>query len=91
MNFTIRNSRNFCITARFLYYKVLYIIGNHKRSRFLQAPKSRRVLYTFNAYIETIDQDLVWLDFEELYALITSFKQLEAYAFHIYPYLSHFL
>jgi hypothetical protein len=88
MNFTIRNSRNFCTIAR---YKVIYIIGSHKTSRFLQAPKSCRLLYTPNAYIETNDQDLVWLDFEELYALITSFKQLEAYAFHIYPDLSHVL
>jgi hypothetical protein len=77
-----------CTTTR---YKVLYIIGNHKRSRFLQAPKSCSLLYTPIAYLETTNQDLVWLDFEEFYALITGFKQLEACAFQIYLDLTHFL
>jgi len=88
MNFTIRNSRNFCTTAK---YKVLYNIGSHKRGRFLQAPKSCSLLYTPTAYTKIVNQDLIWLDFEEFYALITSFKQLEVYAFHTYPDLSHFL
>jgi hypothetical protein len=82
---------------KFLYYcwrlnSIIpwYNIGSHKRGRFLQAPRNHNLLYKPTTYTKTIDQNLVWLDFEEFYALIKISKQLKTYAFHIYPNLSHF-
>ncbi len=54
-----------------------YNLGSHKRSRFYLAPRNHSLLYTPIACIKTIDEDLVWDDFEHFYALITSSKQLE--------------
>ncbi len=83
---------------KFLYYHWIqsfiifnYNICTHKKGRFLQAPRSCNLLYIPITCTWTIDQNLVWLNFEEFYAFITSSKQLKAYAFHTYLNLSHSL
>jgi hypothetical protein len=59
----------------FLYYQWIqsfviprYGIGSHKKGRFLQALKSRSLLYTPTTCTKTTNQNLVWLNFEEFYA-----------------------
>ncbi len=81
---------------KFLYYcwklnSIIprYSIGSHKKGRFLQVLINHNLLYTLITYTKTINQ--VQSDFEEFYALITSSKQLKAYAFRTYPDLSHFI
>ncbi len=68
-----------------------YNICTHKRGRFLQAPRNCNLLYIPTTYTKTVDQNLVWSNFEEFCASVTSFKQLKAYAFHTYLNLSHSL
>ncbi len=61
-----------------------YDLSNYKRSKF--DPTSRNCnLYTPIACIKTTNQDLIWDDFEQFYALITSSQQVETYAFQTYP------
>ncbi len=65
-----------------------YNLSNYKRSKF--DPTSRNCnLYTPIACIKTTNQDLVWDDFEQFYALITSSQQIETCILDI-P-LSYFL
>ncbi len=62
-----------------------------KQVWFHLAPRNHSLSCPSTTYTKTIDQDLVWNDFEQFYALITSSQQLETYAFHIYHDLSYFL
>jgi len=48
-------------------------------------------LYTPTTCTKPIDHNLVWDEFEQFYALITSSQQLKKYAFQTYLDLSYFL
>ncbi len=41
-----------------------YNLGNHKIGKFYPTPRNHSLLYTCITCIKTIDQDLVWDDFE---------------------------
>lgn len=49
-----------------------YNSNNHKRGKLHPAQRNHILLYIPTIQIETIDQNLVWDDLEQLYALITS-------------------
>ncbi len=68
-----------------------YSLGNHKRGTFYPGPKNCNSLYTPIACTKITNQNLVWNDFEQLYALIISSQQLKIYAFQTYLDLSYFL
>jgi hypothetical protein len=68
-----------------------YNLGNRKRDTFYPTPRHCSLLYTPIAYTKTTYQNLVWDDFEQLYALIVCSQQLEIYAFQTYLDLSYFL
>jgi hypothetical protein len=83
---------------KFLYYCWVqssiicrYNLGSHKISKFYPTPKNHSLLYTPIICTKTKNQNLVWDDFEQFYALIISSQQLEIYAFQTYPSLSYFL
>jgi hypothetical protein len=59
----------------------IYNLGSHERSKFYLAPKNHSLLYTSIAYTKITNHNLVWDDFEQLYALIFFSQQLEIYAF----------
>jgi hypothetical protein len=63
---------------KFLYYHWVlsfiicrYNLNSHKKGKFYSTPRNRSLLYTLIAYTKTTNQNLVWDDFEEFYALIT--------------------
>ncbi len=67
-------------------------LGPHPYGLFaLVASPKLRLRHLQPAQLETIDQILIWNDFEQFYAFITSFQELQAYAFHTYLDLAHFL
>ncbi len=74
MNFVIKNSKFFVLSLDFLKKIPRYGIGSHKKGKLFQAPRSRNLLYTPTICTETTNQNLVWSNFEEFYALITSSK-----------------
>jgi hypothetical protein len=51
-----------------------YNLNSHKRGKLHQAQRNHILLYIPTTHIEIIDQKLVlvWDDFEQVYALITS-------------------
>ncbi len=68
-----------------------YNLGSHKRGKFYPTPRNHSLLYIPSACTKTIDQNLVWDDFEQFYVLKISSQQLEIYTFQTYPNLSYFL
>jgi hypothetical protein len=68
-----------------------YNTSNHKRGRFAQTLRNHNLVYTPIACTKTTNHNLVWRNFEQFYALITSSQELHAYAFHTYPDLEYFL
>jgi len=67
-----------------------YDTSSHKRGKFVQAPRNLNLVYTPTTCIETIEQNQLWNDFEQFYALIISSQELQAYAFHTYLDLAFF-
>ncbi len=55
-----------------------YNLGSHKRGKFYPTPRNHSLLYKPIA-CTTINQNVVWDEFETFYVLITSSQQLESY------------
>ncbi len=67
---------------KFLYYCWVqssiihkYNLGSHKKGKFYPALRNRNLLYTLITCTK-INQNMVWDDFEQFYALITFSQQL---------------
>jgi hypothetical protein len=67
-----------------------YNLSSHKKDKFYLVPSNHSLLYTPTTCTKKIDHNLVWDEFEQFYALITSSQQLKKYAFQTYPDLSYF-
>jgi hypothetical protein len=73
---------------KFLYYYWVqssiihkHNLSSHKKGKFYLAPRNHSLLYTPTTCTKTIDHNLVWDEFEQFYASITSSEQLKKYAF----------